>query len=151
MSSSAPQTPIPEAIAAPGETVVLTVKAEGTQNYECKAGADGKLAWVLSGPMDTLTDNGEIVGYHYPGPTWELRDGSAIVGKMAASMPAPTPDDIPWLKIEVISRRGNGLLSGITTVLRINTQGGKPDGVSDTTGATCKVPYTADYLFLRKA
>ena len=150
MSPSASETPIPDAIAAPGETVVLTVKAEGTQNYEVKAGADGKLAWVLSGPMATLTDNGEIVGYHYPGPTWELRDGSAIVGKMAASVPASTPDDIPWLKIEVISRQGNGLLSGITTVLRINTQGGKPEGTCDTVGAISKVPYTADYLFLRK-
>src|ERR1700759_4798803 len=112
MSPSRPETSIPDVIAAPGETVVLTVKAEGTQDYECKAGADGKLAWVLSGPMATLTDNGEIVGYHYPGPTWELRDGSAIVGKMAATTPAATPDDIPWLKINVISQRGSGLLSG---------------------------------------
>jgi hypothetical protein len=151
MSPPAPQTPIPDAIAAPGETVVLTVTADGTQNYECKAGADGKLAWVLSGPMATLSENGEIIGYHYPGPTWELRDGSAIVGKMAASLPAATPDDIPWLKLEVISQRGNGLLSGVTTVLRINTRGGKPDGVCDTEGATRKVPYSADYLFLRKA
>ncbi len=101
--------------------------------------------------MATLTDDGEIIGYHYPGPTWELRDGSAIVGKMAASLPGTTPNDIPWLKIEVISRRGNGLLSGVTTVLRINTQGGKPEAISGTEGATLKVPYAADYLFLRKA
>jgi hypothetical protein len=150
MSPSAPQIPIPDAIAAPGETVVLTVRAEGTQNYEGKAGADGKLAWVLSGPMATLSENGEIIGYHYPGPTWELRDGSAIVGKMVSSLPGTTPNDIPWLKIEVISRRGNGLLSGVTTVLRINTQGGKPEGTCDTEGAILKVPYTTDYLFLRK-
>ncbi len=151
MSPSPAHAPIPDAIAAPGETVVLTVKAEGTQNYEAKAGADGKLAWVLSGPMATLAENGEIIGYHYPGPTWELRDGSALVGKMVASLPAATPNDIPWLKLEVISQRGSGLLSGVTTILRINTQGGKPEGSCDTEGASQKVPYSADYLFLRKA
>jgi hypothetical protein len=151
MSPSAAQTPIPDAIAAPGETIVLTVKADGTQNYECKTGADGKLAWVLSGPMATLSEHGDIIGYHYPGPTWELRDGSAIVGKMAASLPGATPNDIPWLKLDVTSRRGNGRLSGVTTVLRINTQGGKPEGVCETEGTTRNVPYSADYIFLRKA
>ena len=40
--SAKAQTPLPDAIAAPGETVVLTVHAEGAQVYECKAGADGK-------------------------------------------------------------------------------------------------------------
>src|SRR6185295_3647144 len=35
---------VPAAIAAPGETAVLTVHAQGAQVYECKAGSDGKLA-----------------------------------------------------------------------------------------------------------
>ena len=151
MSPSAAETPIPDALAAPGETLVLRVKADGDQVYDCKTGADGKLAWVLRGPMATLITRGEIIGYHYPGPTWELRDGSAVVGKMAASVPGATPDDIPWLKLEVASRRGNGLLSDITTVLRINTQGGKLDGPCETEGNSRSVPYTAEYLFLRKA
>ena len=47
------QTPLPDAIAAPGETVVLTVHAEGAQVYECKAGADGKLAWAFREPIAT--------------------------------------------------------------------------------------------------
>ena len=45
---------LPDAIAAPGETVVLTVHAEGAQVYECKAGADGKLAWAFREPIATL-------------------------------------------------------------------------------------------------
>jgi Protein of unknown function (DUF3455) len=151
MSPSVAQTPIPDALAAPGESVVLRVNADGDQVYDCKTGADGKLAWVLRGPMATLTERGEIIGYHYPGPTWELRDGSAVVGKVAASVPGATPNDIPWLKLDVASQRGNGLLSGVTTVLRINTQGGKPDGPCEADGASRKVPYTAEYLFLRKA
>ena len=47
VSAAAAETPLPDAIAAPGETVVLSVHAEGAQVYECKAGADGKLAWTF--------------------------------------------------------------------------------------------------------
>jgi hypothetical protein len=42
------------------------------------------------------------------------------------------------------------VLSGITTVQRINTQGGKLDGACDKAGATRSAPYSADYVFLRK-
>ena len=37
--SASAQTPLPDAIAAPGETIVLTLHAEGAQIYECKAGS----------------------------------------------------------------------------------------------------------------
>jgi hypothetical protein len=50
----------------------------------------------------------------------------------------------------VISRRGSGVLSGVTTVPRINTQGGKFEGACDTPGAAHSAPYSADYVFLRK-
>ena len=51
MSASAAETPLPDAIAAPGEAAVLSVHAEGAQVYECKAGADGKLAWAFREPI----------------------------------------------------------------------------------------------------
>jgi hypothetical protein len=144
-------TPLPEAIAAaPGETVVLTVHAEGAQVYECKAGADGKSAWAFREPIATLLADGKTVGRHYAGPNWEHSDGSAVVGKAAGNAPGATPNDIPWLKLEVISRRGSGVLAGATTVQRINTSGGKLEGVCDTAGAYRSVPYSADYVFLRK-
>ena len=47
LSANAAETPLPAAIASPGETVVLTAHAEGAQVYECKATADGKLAWAF--------------------------------------------------------------------------------------------------------
>ena len=65
------QTPLPEAVAAPGETVVLTLHAEGAQVYECKAGSDGKLAWAFREPIATLLLDGKTVGRHYTGPNWE--------------------------------------------------------------------------------
>ena len=54
LGSASAQTPLPDAIAAPGETVVLTLHAEGAQVYECKAASDGKLAWAFREPIATL-------------------------------------------------------------------------------------------------
>jgi hypothetical protein len=149
-TARAAETPLPDAIAAPGETVVLAVHAEGAQVYECKAGADGKLAWGFREPIATLLADGKTVGRHYAGPNWEYSDGSAVVGKAAGNAPGATPNDIPWLKLEVTSRRGSGVLTGVTTVQRINTSGGKFEGACDKAGATHSAPYAADYVFLRK-
>src|SRR6202045_5031578 len=90
----AAETPLPEAIAAPGETVVLSTHAEGAQVYECKAGADGKTAWAFREPIATLLVDAKTVGRHYAGPNWEYSDGSAVLGKTAASVPGATPNDI---------------------------------------------------------
>jgi len=106
------QTPLPEAIAAPGETAVLTMHAEGAQVYECKAGTDGKLAWAFREPIATLLVDGKTVGRHSAGPNWEHSDGSAVVGKAAGNAPGATQNDIPWLKLDVTSRRGTGVCVG---------------------------------------
>ena len=144
------QTPLPDAIAAPGETVVLTLHAEGAQVYECKASADGKLAFAFREPIATLMLDGKTVGRHYAGPNWEHSDGSAVVGKAAGNAPGATANDIPWLKLEVVSKRGSGVLTPVTTVQRINTSDGKLDGACDKAGSTRSAPYSADYVFLRK-
>jgi hypothetical protein len=148
--AAAAATLLPDAIAAPGESIVLSVHAEGAQIYDCKAGADGKLAWAFREPIATLLADGKTVGRHYAGPNWELSDGSAVTGKVAGTVPGATPNDIPWLKLEVVSRRGSGTLTGVTTVQRINTSGGKLEGACDNAGAYRSAPYSADYVFLRK-
>jgi len=149
-TARAAETPLPDAIAASGEAIVLTVHAEGAQVYECKAGGDGKLGWAFREPVATLLADGKTVGRHYAGPNWEHSDGSAVVGKAAGNAPGAAPNDIPWLKLSVVSSRGSGTLTGVTTVQRINTQGGKLDGACDKPGATRSAPYSADYVFLRK-
>ena len=101
-------------------------------------------------PIATLLLDGKTVGRHYAGPNWEHSDGSAVVGKAIANAPGAAPKDIPWLKLEVTSHRGSGILSGVTTVLRINTVGGKLDGGCDRPGSFQSAPYSADYVFLRK-
>jgi len=149
-SAPAAETPLPDAIAAPGATVVLTVHAEGAQVYECKAGTDGRLTWAFREPIATLMADGKTVGRHYAGPNWEHSDGSAVVGKAIGNAPGATASDIPWLKLEVVSKRGSGVLSDVTTVQRINTKGGKLEGACDSAGSYRSAPYSADYLFLRK-
>ena len=150
LASASAETPLPDAIAAPGETTVITLHAEGAQVYECKAGSDGKPGWAFREPIATLMLDGKTVGRHYAGPNWEHSDGSAVVGKASGNAPGATPNDIPWLKLSVVSQRGSGVLTGVTTVQRINTQGGKLDGACDKPGATRSAPYSADYVFLRK-
>lgn len=121
---------MPAAIAAPDEATVVTLHAEGAQIYECKAGSDGKLAWTFREPIATLLLDGKTVGHHYAGPSWEHVDGSAVTAKATG--------------------RGSGTLSGITTVQRINTQGGVYAGSCEKAGTFTSAPYRADYVFLRE-
>jgi len=150
MSAGGPSAQVPDPIAAPGESVVTTMHAEGAQVYECKADAGGHLTWQFREPIATLLLDGKTSGRHYAGPSWEHVDGSAVVAKVAARAPGRSPKDIPWLRLEVTERRGSGVLSGVTTVQRISTQGGVAEGACDRAGAYLSVPYAADYVFLRK-
>lgn len=143
---------VPEAIAARGEALVATVHAVGAQVYECKADSTGKLVWQFREPIATLFMAGKTVGRHYAGPNWEMSDGSAVRGKVAAQAPGAGPNDIPLLKLEATSWRGAGQLSNITTIQRLNTQGGAVSATACTSDGTfLSVPYTADYAFYSKA
>jgi uncharacterized protein DUF3455 len=148
VSQASAQVPAP--IAAPGESVIVTLHAEGAQVYDCKAGADGKLAWAFREPIATLLLDGKTVGRHYAGPNWDHVDGSGVAGKAIANAPGKTANDIPWLKLEVTARRGSGVLSNATTVQRINTVGGVMSGACDKAGAFYSAPYATEYVFLRK-
>jgi hypothetical protein len=141
---------LPEAIRAPGETVLFEVHAEGAQIYDCKADATGKLAWAFREPIASLIRDGKTVGRHYAGPRWELSDGSSVSGKVEAKSPGDDPTDIPWLKLAASSQGGQGALAGVTTVQRIHTHGGGLDGSCETAGAFRSVPYSADYVFSKK-
>jgi len=141
---------MPAAIDSPTEATVVTLHAEGVQVYECKAGGDRKLAWAVREPIATLLLNKQTVGRHYAGPRWEHVDGSAASGKVVASAPGKTPNDIPWLKLAATGRRGQGTLSGVTTVQQINTRSGVQAGPCDKVHTFYSAPYSADYVFLQK-
>jgi hypothetical protein len=141
-----PETVPPNLAVPPGNTLVLKVFARGAQIYACKS--EG---WTLKAPeADLFDEKGAKVGHHSGGPTWELDDGSAVVGEVKEK--APAEGSIPWLLLAKKSARGQGTLSRVTFVQRLETQGGKapPDGC-DTAhqGAEVRVDYTASYYFWR--
>jgi hypothetical protein len=145
---------VPSSIAEPGATTIVTFHAEGAQIYECKpsntaSSQPGVLTWQFREPIATLLVDGKTTGRHYAGPNWDHLDGSGVKGKTAASAPGATANDIPWLKLHAVDHRGDGTLSGVTTVQRINTRGGALDGQCEGAGAYRSIPYSADYVFLR--
>lgn len=141
---------MPAAIDAPGEKVIATLHAQGAQVYECKADKDGKLVWQFREPIASLVLDGKTVGRHYAGPNWEYADGSVVIAKVAGRAPGASAKDIPWLKLEVTDRRGNGTLSPATTIQRINTVGGVAEGACEKAGTFLSAAYSTDYVFLSK-
>lgn len=136
---------VPAALAVPpGATLKLHAHGAGAQIYTC--GASG---WALKAPDAKLSDaGGAPIGTHGAGPTWTANDGSAAVAKKIAEAPAPAPDAIPWLLLQVTSNRGAGTFSDVTYVQRLATAGGKApaDGCdAGAQGTTREVSYTAEY------
>jgi hypothetical protein len=154
-ASAAPQ--IPAALALPaGEARAFELHARGTQNYECRESreAPGRWEWVFLAPEAELLDGADHpVGKHYAGPSWESSaDGSKVVGKVTARADAPDPGAIPWLLLQVTGVSGSGTYSGVKSVQRIDTRGGKAPASGCDQGAAgevVKVPYTALYAFSR--
>jgi hypothetical protein len=128
-----------------GATMILEAHAVGSQIYVC----DGS-NWVFSRPDAKLFDeSGKQIGSHFAGPTWELSDGSRVTGKAIANA-TPDPDSVPWLLLEATGHEGNGLLSRVHSIQRIDTKGGTaPEKGCDAghKGQETHAAYTAIYLF----
>lgn len=129
------------------QTLVLRAHAKGDQVYTCQQNA----SWVLKAPDARLMDDGgNVIGRHFAGPTWQLNDGSQIVGKAVSHTDAPDTHDVPWLTLTVVSETGHGRLEHVKSIKRVNTHGGQPPaGGCDAShvGQDTRVPYTADYEF----
>jgi uncharacterized protein DUF3455 len=134
-------------------SIIATLHAEGAQIYECKRDSSkpAALTWQFREPIATLMVGGQSVGRHYAGPSWDLVDGGGVKGRVVLSRPAPDANDIPWLELQVIDHRNEGILSDAVTVLRINTKGGIAQGFCESEGKYLSIPYAADYLFLRRS
>jgi hypothetical protein len=144
---------VPEAIKAPaGEHLVLVAHATGAQVYVCSAAADGKFQWTLKGPDAELHDaKGALIGQHFAGPAWKLKDGSEVTGKATAHVDAPDPHAVAWLLLSVVSHAGSGALATVTHVQRIHTKGGEapPAAQCEATklNTESRSAYSADYYF----
>ena len=126
--------------------------ATGFQIYVCRPDPEGRPAWTLKAPEAELFDEqGNVIGRHLGGPTWQLNDGSRITGKMAAKIDAPDPRAIPWLLVAVTSNSGRGALSRVTSIQRVNTVAGLAPAAAECSESNREVEfkssYSADYYF----
>jgi hypothetical protein len=136
------------------EEQAFVLNAIGVQVYACKTKPNDSYAyaWAFVAPDAALTEKGATVGKHYAGPTWESADGSSVKGAIKEKQDGGA-GNIPWLKLAVTSGNGQGRMTGVTTVLRLETKGGvEPKGGCDEfkVNQEMRVPYTADYYFYKK-
>jgi hypothetical protein len=129
-----------------GNKVHFHTYAEGVQIYSWNG-----TTWVFVAPEATLLDaDGNIVGIHYAGPTWESASGSKVVGARDASAPSPNANSIPLLLLHAVTAEGPGIFARTTYIQRVNTVGGvAPSSPGASVGQTARVPYTAEYYFYR--
>jgi hypothetical protein len=131
----------------------LRAQGRGVQIYVCEAKPDqaGRYDWRFVAPeADLVGPNGEKIGRHYAGPSWEGLDGGKVVGEVRAKAPSPDPSAIDWLLLSAKSANGAGVLGRTRYVRRIDTVGGKApaDGCSAAhAGEQTRAPYTAAYEF----
>jgi hypothetical protein len=157
--------PTPAALAKPDEPdvpstiepsadhkVYLVGHATGVQIYRCSATSTG-FGWGFVAPRaDLHSDSGQLIATHYGGPTWEARDGSAVVGARVDGV-SVDPTAVPWLLLSATPAPGSkpGRIAHTTFIQRVATVGGlAPAAASctaDAVGDVVEVPYTADYYF----
>jgi hypothetical protein len=125
----------------PHSRLLLRAVGSGDQIYGCVNGN-----WALKAPdAKLLNEEGSVIGRHFAGPTWQLKDGSRIKGKVVAKQVAPDATAVPWLLLESVG--GTGRLEAVRFIQRTETHGGNaPDG-SCSQSAVRRVPYTATYSF----
>jgi hypothetical protein len=147
--SAAGQQPIPEILSVPaGNVLLLRAYGIGVQMYTCPVYATS-VAVPHANLIDSDKDEGDLVAIHFAGPTWQALDGSSVVGDAANAkhFPALEPDGIDWLLLPAKSTAGSGLLSRITYIQRLYTDGGKPPASCNLNQAEVLVDYSAQYLF----
>ncbi len=152
----APTAPTAIEVPADGGGVLLHASGAGTQNYACTAGTDGGVSWVFVGPQADLSDcNGNVIGHHFASdggaayPEWiTTTDGTYVIGhKLAAYTPDGGAASVPWLLLQAVGHGGNGTLSQVAYIQRLDTDGGVAPGTGCDAGDMTQVPYTADYWF----
>lgn len=131
---------------------MLVAHASGSQIYTCAQATGSDYAWKLKAPDAELRDSqANVIGRHFAGPSWQLKDGSEVTGKLSAKADSPDKNSIPWLLVTATGHSGNGALSHVTSIQRVNTTGGAPPASGNCNsakqGTDTKSPYTADYYF----
>jgi hypothetical protein len=145
----APELTGPLAVLVPtdGSKVHFHAYAIGVQIYHWNAALG---TWGASTPDALLFDaDGNVVGHHYGGPTWESNSGSLVKGTREQGVTVNT-NDVPWLLLKGRDQAGKGIFAAVTHIQRLFTSGGvAPLAPGSFDGQEARVPYTAQYFFYR--
>ncbi len=145
--------PVPAALKpADSERALFTWHAIGSQIYECRTTDKGGWSWVFVAPeADLFNQKEEKVGTHGAGPHWTALDGSKTVGTVKARADGERATDIPLLLLSAKASGAAGKMASVTSVQRLNTEGGNAPAKGCQTqadaGKRIKEGYTADYVF----
>ena len=138
---------------ATGNTLVLETRAEGQITYECSKEKDPLTAykWTMAGPKAELSSRGgeKIGDYSGPPARWAHKDGSFVTGSQVAVSPNGSKN-IPLQLVKADVAGGQGALTGVSYVQRVNTQGGVAPAKkcsADNDGEKAEVSYKAEYRF----
>jgi hypothetical protein len=150
------QADLPAAVQVPaGNKVAMETVGVGEITYQCNAKKDmaTQFEWVFVGPDATLNDrSGKQVGKYYgPPATWQSGDGSKLTGAQAAVAPNG-PGNIPNQLVKANPASGNGAMTDVTYIQRVNTVGGvAPVAICAASNMGTKqiVKYQADYIFYK--
>jgi hypothetical protein len=140
---------VPDALkVSPKETLLFAVKGKGEQIYEWVPKKDNpkQYEWTHVPEAQLYDFQGNNVGHHYAGPTWESNDGSKVVCDLKSHV--ASKDDAsaaPWLLLIVNAHDGHGIFSDVTSIQRLETVGGGEPSGQGKPGQKVPVPYTATY------
>jgi hypothetical protein len=134
-----------------GQDPVLQLSSRGAQVFRCEAREGGGYVWTFKQPDAELDDaKGQAVGRHGPNFSFEVADGSHLIGHVVGHDSAPKDGALPWLLLQTESY-GDGTLKGVDYVQRINTSGGMPPPRCQPgqDQQVLRVDFTADFVFYR--
>ncbi len=122
---------------------------KGVQIYVCTHSSNG-YDWTLKAPDARLLDaQGNDVGHHFAGPSWQGKDGSLVTGESEYTA-SGTPGSVAWLVLRAKTHSGQGMFATVKAIVRTRTLGGAaPAEGCDAAHANTEtqVPYSASYSF----
>ena len=128
----------------------LRLQGRGVQVFRCEARGTG-YSWVYRLPEADLFDAaGKAVIRHGANFSFEHADSSRLLGTVIDFDEAPDPNNLRWLLLSTRSF-GEGILTGVTYVQRVNTIGGMPPSRCDPgqQNRLLRVDFSADFVFYK--
>jgi hypothetical protein len=129
---------------------VLRLQGRGVQVFRCEPRGTG-YAWVFRLPEADLVDGaGKAVIRHGANFSFEHADGSRLLATVLDFDEPSDPNNLRWLLLSARSF-GQGALTGVVYVQRVNTVGGMPPTrcAPAQQNRLLRVDFSADFVFYK--